>query len=128
LTKLGLCCFYNCQLKASKKKPSHCEYLPDKTSQEFIFGKFQVIPLPISTDNLSYIIKNLETNEFSLIDPADITFIQSILPLFDLQTPSAILTTHKHWDHAGHNHLWLKSHPSLKIIGGENENVPAANQ
>ena len=35
--------------------------------------------------------------------------------------PQAILSTHKHHDHAGNNHFFARHWPGVKIIGGEGE-------
>lgn len=38
-------------------------------------------------------------------------------------TPQAILSTHKHHDHAGNNHRFAEVWPGIKIIGGAGEHV-----
>ena len=50
-------------------------YLPENISHQFLFDKFEIFSLPIFMDNLAYIIKNNETKEFILVDPADFSFI-----------------------------------------------------
>ena len=42
--------------------------------------------------------------------------------------PEAILTTHKHHDHAAHNQLFVNRYPDIKVISGANEPVLAATQ
>ena len=89
--------------------------MQDKTTRKFIYGDFQVIPLPYCFDNLCYLIMDVKTKEFVLVDPGDFDFINSTIKLFGLGIPSAILTTHKHWDHAGHNDRWKQEYPNVPI-------------
>jgi len=83
LTKCGLFCIFNRQLKKAKsgKKPvhPHCEYMPEKVTKKYVYGGFEVIPLPYCFDNLSYIVMDVETKEFILVDPGDYDFISTTL-------------------------------------------------
>lgn len=72
-----------------------------------------VVPVPMFSDNYAYLIISLRTKKVAVVDPADpkavlrvmhtlSKFINSPLLLTD------VLTTHKHWDHAGGNATLLE--------------------
>ena len=63
-----------------------------------------MIPVPFLEDNLAYIVLDTESKKYFLVDPADIDAIDEVKKEHNIDgPPEAILTTHKHWDHAGHN-------------------------
>ena len=38
------------------------------------------------------------------------------------------MTTHKHWDHSGHNWRFAEAYPGIRIISGTNEPVHSSNE
>eukprot|EP00796_Vickermania_ingenoplastis_P007370 gene7370-5186_t len=72
-------------------------------------GGVLIVPIPIFSDNYSYGIISLATEKMALVDPADgdtcliyLKRFRSYTGLPHLQL-TEVLTTHKHWDHAGGN-------------------------
>ncbi|ELT91606.1 hypothetical protein CAPTEDRAFT_149878 [Capitella teleta] len=76
-------------------------------------------------DNYSYVITDEETGVSVLVDPADADTVQSVLRNHGI-TPTAILVTHKHWDHSGGNKQLRSKHRGLAVYGGRAESVPGA--
>ncbi|KAK7198341.1 Metallo-beta-lactamase superfamily [Novymonas esmeraldas] len=69
-----------------------------------------VVPVPIFTDNYAYIIVSMQTHKVAVVDPADPEMVMRIMSSLraQLRVPlqvTEVLTTHKHWDHAGGNQL-----------------------
>ncbi|KPA82435.1 hypothetical protein ABB37_03503 [Leptomonas pyrrhocoris] len=69
-----------------------------------------VVPVPMFSDNYAYFIISMQTQKVAVVDPADpemvLRFLRSLRGL--LRVPlqlTDVLTTHKHWDHAGGNEL-----------------------
>ncbi|ESL10325.1 hydroxyacylglutathione hydrolase [Trypanosoma rangeli SC58] len=67
-----------------------------------------VVPVPILTDNYAYLILSFSTKRCVAVDPADPKLVLYILTVVRHLTEvdfvlTDILTTHKHWDHAGGN-------------------------
>ena len=85
--------------------------------------------MPFLKDNLGYILLWVPTGKYCLVDPADFDAIHDALKLYGIQgAPEAILTTHKHWDHAGHNANFAAAYDGVRIISGLYENVYASNE
>ena len=109
----------------------HCKYEKTDSVPEYFFmdNKYQVIPVPFLDDNFAYIVVHVESKQYVLVDPADFDTVQAALEHYELSpatnAPRAILTTHKHWDHAGHNDRFVAAYPGIKIIGGPGENTLA---
>lgn len=61
--------------------------------------------MPFLEDNLAYIVLDTATGEHFLVDPADLEAIDEAKAAYGISgvAPQAIVSTHKHWDHAGHN-------------------------
>lgn len=93
-----------------------------------------VAPIPIFNDNYAFAIISLRTERIALVDPADsdtcLVYIQRFSSYTGLSLQlTEILTTHKHWDHAGGNEAlleFIKSEknastnlvsPNLRVIG-----------
>lgn len=67
-----------------------------------------IVPIPIFGDNYAYAIISLRTQKMALVDPADPETCLTYLERFRRYTGlplqlTEVLTTHKHWDHAGGN-------------------------
>eukprot|EP00759_Apiculatamorpha_spiralis_P006827 PhF_6_TR14088/c0_g1_i2/m.22509 len=61
---------------------------------------FTIVPIPILVDNLSYLIICNETRDAAVVDPADPVRVFDEIRNYRANL-KYILTTHKHWDHAG---------------------------
>ncbi|CBZ30451.1 conserved hypothetical protein [Leishmania mexicana MHOM/GT/2001/U1103] len=69
-----------------------------------------VVPIPIFGDNYAYLIVSMQTHKVAAVDPADPEMVLRIMESLraQLRVPlqlTEVLTTHKHWDHAGGNEL-----------------------
>lgn len=78
-----------------------------------------VAPIPIFNDNYAFAIISLRTEKIALVDPADsetcLVYIQRFSAYTGLSLQlTEILTTHKHWDHAGGNEALLEFSKSEK--------------
>lgn len=67
-----------------------------------------VVPIPVFADNYAYLIVSMQTHKVAVVDPADPEMVLRILYSLraQLRVPlqvTEVLTTHKHWDHAGGN-------------------------
>ncbi|KAG5494073.1 hypothetical protein JKF63_01907 [Porcisia hertigi] len=69
-----------------------------------------VVPIPIFADNYAYLIISMQTHKVAAVDPADPEMVLRIMESLraQLRVPlqlTEVLTTHKHWDHAGGNEM-----------------------
>ncbi|KAL9239889.1 hypothetical protein vseg_014167 [Gypsophila vaccaria] len=73
-------------------------------------------------DNYSYLIVDEKTDEGALVDPVE---PEKILEFAKHQGVDVklVLTTHKHWDHAGGNNKVKELLPGIKIYGGSVDDV-----
>eukprot|EP00296_Roombia_truncata_P000470 JP436142.1.p1 GENE.JP436142.1~~JP436142.1.p1 ORF type:complete len:267 (+),score=45.02 JP436142.1:1-801(+) len=85
---------------------------------------FTVKPIPLFDDNYAYLIVD-EHNEAGIVDPADAPAVLSALEKENVNL-TTVLTTHKHWDHAGGNVKMKAAMPNLCIVESEKENTEAA--
>lgn len=109
------------------------------------FGStFSVTVVPTLKDNFSYLIHDNATGAMAAVDVnSDIAPVLKYMQSQQLlDSPShrlaTILTTHKHWDHAGGNEAlrdaMIKDHnvngtitrDSFAIVGGAKDNIPGA--
>ena len=67
-----------------------------------------VLPVPFLADNYAYVLVDHATRECAAIDPADPYGVKDLCDRLELNL-TAILTTHKHHDHAGGNHELQKA-------------------
>ena len=78
---------------------------------------------------MAYIVLDKQTRSYFLVDPADFGAIEEAKTAYGITgSPEAVLTTHKHWDHAGHNQQFVDAYPDIRIISGTNEPVYASNE
>ena len=105
----------------------HSEYKKESGAQQFLFGDdLQVIPVPFLFDNLAYILLWKPTGQYCLVDPADFEAVHEVMEEYGIEgAPEAIITTHKHHDHAAHNQRFVIEYPDVKVISGANEAVLA---
>jgi len=89
-----------------------------------VFNGLKVQPIAMSLDNYGYLVCDCHTGISVLIDPADTETVQRTLEEENV-VPTAILTTHKHWDHAGGNEKLKAIYPDLRIYGNSQDDIPA---
>ncbi|XP_041118032.1 probable hydrolase PNKD isoform X2 [Polyodon spathula] len=89
-TKLGYM-FYKRQVrKARERFPSG-----HSTVQPTTINSVKIVPIPVLTDNYSYLIIDTTSNAAAVVDPADPEMVQACLEQEGV-TLEAILCTHKH--------------------------------
>lgn len=89
---------------------------------------------PILSDNYSYFLICSKSNKAAVIDPADPPKITQYLsqlkqdPRFSNLSLEYVLTTHKHWDHAGGNEAMAQQFQGITVVGSKGEQIPACNK
>lgn len=88
----------------------------------------RVLPIPLFADNYCYAVVGRGASSFALVDAAHYTsvfeYIQRSEVLRNLRL-SHVLTTHKHEDHSGGNREIAAAYPTVSILGGQEDQVPA---
>eukprot|EP01080_Neovahlkampfia_damariscottae_P010641 gene10641-3264_t len=87
----------------------------------------QIHTIPFFKDNYAYLIIDKKTEEAAIVDPAEPSNIIPVLKKLKSTTNfklSKILTTHKHWDHAGGNVEMKKEFPQLEVYGSKVDEIP----
>ncbi|KAG5468388.1 hypothetical protein LSCM1_02368 [Leishmania martiniquensis] len=72
-----------------------------------------IVPIPIFRDNYAYLIVSMQTHKVAAVDPADpamtLRAIESLRAQLGVPLQlTEVLTTHKHWDHAGGNEMLVQ--------------------
>ncbi|KAG2458773.1 PNKD hydrolase, partial [Polypterus senegalus] len=83
----------------------------------------KIVPIPILSDNYSYLIIDTTSNVAVAVDPADPQIVQACLEQEGVKL-EAILCTHKHWDHSGGNKGLKKLNSSCRVYGNALDNIP----
>ena len=87
-----------------------------------------ILPIPFLNDNYSYLLVDHVTREAAAIDPADPYTMRDVAKRLSLKLV-AVLTTHKHHDHAGGNFELQKAYGgSLTIYGHSKDNIPGVTE
>lgn len=84
----------------------------------------KVIFIPNNSDNYCYYCYKDDIDAGFFVDVCESNKAIDFANTLGI-TPKYILTTHKHWDHAGGNKDMHKAYPDLKIYGGEKDHVDA---
>lgn len=79
--------------------------------------------VPLNSDNYGYLLIDEHSNNCALIDISGQPEIMLRVVGENNVLPLMILTTHKHWDHAGGNLKMLDAIPTIKIYGSVLDNV-----
>ena len=82
---------------------------------------FKVTPVPIIEDNYVWIVEHAK--HCIIVDPGDAQPVLNHLDQHSL-TPSAILITHKHWDHVTGIRDIKARFPEITVYGPEYEEIP----
>eukprot|EP00871_Galdieria_phlegrea_P004907 jgi/Galph1/5417/GphlegSOOS_G4088.1 len=85
----------------------------------------RVIPVPVLEDNYAYLLIDTTKNIAAAVDPVEPEKVLEIATKERVKL-THVLTTHRHWDHAGGNEKMAELVPGITIVGGELDNVPAA--
>jgi len=97
-----------------------------KVDAPVVDGEVSVELLPLFGDNYSYLLLHEGSKTMAIVDPADPAPVLKALEMHPEYKLHTILTTHKHWDHAGGNLELLKHFPSLQVVGGKGDGVAGA--
>jgi hydroxyacylglutathione hydrolase len=78
---------------------------------------YNIIQVPVLSDNYSYLLCDTKTGEAFAVDPAEPAKVISAAESNGVKL-KGVLTTHHHWDHAGGNKE-ISSKLGLEVIGGD---------
>ena len=89
-----------------------------------VLSTCSILPIPFLNDNYCYLLVDHATREAAAIDPADPYRVRDVAKRLNLKLV-AVLTTHKHHDHAGGNYELQKScGVALTIYGHAKDSIP----
>ncbi|XP_013399949.1 probable hydrolase PNKD isoform X1 [Lingula anatina] len=112
--------YFQRELSKAKQKFEHGH----SVTQDTQFDGLKIHPIPMSEDNYAYLVIDQKNDVSILVDPADPEVVQEFIDK-EKVTPSAILTTHKHWDHSGGNSEFKRRYRDILIYGGAMDSIPA---
>jgi hydroxyacylglutathione hydrolase len=83
----------------------------------------RVVIIPLNDDNYGYLLIDESTNEAAIIDVSGQP--DEVLRIVEKEGVrlTKILTTHKHWDHAGGNFKMKSKFPDIEILGSAVDDV-----
>ncbi|XP_074857575.1 putative thioesterase PNKD [Carettochelys insculpta] len=110
-TRLGYL-FYKRQVKKARERYPHGHSVP----QPLMFRGVKILPIPVLSNNYSYLVIDTCSNTAAVVDPSDPLAVQAAIEQEGV-TLQAILCTHKHWDHSGGNSALRQRHGSCKVYG-----------
>ncbi|XP_072301271.1 probable hydrolase PNKD [Eucyclogobius newberryi] len=117
-TRLGYM-FYKRQMRRARENyPSG-----HSSTQPMEFNGIKIIPIPVLSDNYSYLIIDTASSLAVVVDPADPQSVQAALEEEGVLL-EAILCTHKHWDHSGGNKGLKRLYSLCRVYGSAVDNVP----
>lgn len=83
----------------------------------------KVVIIPLNEDNYGYLLIDESTNVGAIVDVSNQPdIVYETIKSHNIEI-KAILTTHKHYDHAGGNNRMKELLPSIEVIGGKYDNV-----
>ncbi|XP_010795269.1 probable hydrolase PNKD [Notothenia coriiceps] len=126
-TRLGYLYYKRQMRKAREQYPAG-----HSTSQPMEFNGIKIIPIPVLSDNYSYLVIDTASSVAVVVDPADPQKVQVVKAFVIFQavleeegvTLEAILCTHKHWDHSGGNKGLKRIHSSCRVYGNAADSIP----
>ncbi|XP_075789125.1 putative thioesterase PNKD isoform X2 [Pelodiscus sinensis] len=116
-TKLGYL-FYKRQMKRARDRFPHGHSIP----QPVVFSGVKILPIPVLSNNYSYLVIDTCSNAAAAVDPSDPLAVQAAIEQEGV-TLEAILCTHKHWDHSGGNTALRRRHSSCKVYGSAYDSI-----
>ncbi|POI19722.1 hypothetical protein CIB84_016533, partial [Bambusicola thoracicus] len=117
-TRLGFL-FYKRQVKKARERFPHGH----SVSQPLGFRGVKIIPIPVLSNNYSYLVIDTASGRAAVVDPSDPLAVQAAIEEEGVML-EAILCTHKHWDHSGGNAALLQQHGSCKVYGSAVDAIP----
>ncbi|XP_015724555.1 probable hydrolase PNKD isoform X1 [Coturnix japonica] len=117
-TRLGFL-FYKRQVKKARERFPHGH----SVSQPLGFRGVKIVPIPVLSNNYSYLVIDTDSGHAAVVDPSDPLAVQAAIEEEGVML-EAILCTHKHWDHSGGNAALLQQHGSCKVYGSAADAIP----
>ncbi|XP_042683294.1 probable hydrolase PNKD isoform X1 [Centrocercus urophasianus] len=117
-TRLGFL-FYKRQVKKARERFPHGH----SVSQPLGFRGVKIVPIPVLSNNYSYLVIDTDSGRAAVVDPSDPLAVQAAIEEEGVVL-EAILCTHKHWDHSGGNAALLQQHSSCKVYGSAVDAIP----
>ncbi|NXO04896.1 PNKD hydrolase, partial [Rhinopomastus cyanomelas] len=117
-TRLGYL-FYRWQVKKARERYPHGHSAP----QACFFPGVKILPIPVISNNYSYLIIDTSSGLAAVIDPSDPLAVQAAIEEEGVVL-EAIFCTHKHWDHSGGNAVLRQQHGSCKVYGSTLDAIP----
>ncbi|KAM9235381.1 putative thioesterase PNKD [Leptosomus discolor] len=117
-TRLGYL-FYQRQVKKARERYPHGHSTP----QPCCFPGVKILPIPVLSNNYSYLVIDTGSRRAAVIDPSDPLAVQAAIEEEGV-TLEAIFCTHKHWDHSGGNAALRQQHGSCKVYGSALDAIP----
>ncbi|XP_028923974.1 probable hydrolase PNKD [Ornithorhynchus anatinus] len=111
--------FYRQQLHRARRRFPNGH----STAQPHLFKGVKVLPVPILSDNYSYLIVDTEARLAVAVDPADPRAVQAAIEQEGVSLV-AILCTHKHWDHSGGNKELRQRFGACRVYGSPLDDIP----
>uniref|UniRef100_A0A9J8DGM5 PNKD metallo-beta-lactamase domain containing n=2 Tax=Cyprinus carpio TaxID=7962 RepID=A0A9J8DGM5_CYPCA len=117
-TKLGYI-FHKRQMKKARERypAGHSK------TQPTVINGIKIIPVPILSDNYTYVVIDTASNMAVVVDPADPQPVQACLEEEGAEL-QAVLCTHKHWDHSGGNRALKRRYMSCRVYGNAMDSIP----
>ncbi|XP_074450880.1 putative thioesterase PNKD isoform X2 [Larus michahellis] len=117
-TRLGYL-FYQRQVKKARERYPHGHSVP----QPCRFPGVKILPIPVLSNNYSYLVIDTGSGRAAVIDPSDPLAVQAAIEDEGVML-EAIFCTHKHWDHSGGNAALRQQHGSCKVYGSALDAIP----
>ncbi|XP_036714972.1 probable hydrolase PNKD isoform X1 [Balaenoptera ricei] len=92
-------------------------------TQPRLFNGVKVLPIPVLSDNYSYLIIDTQARLAVAVDPSDPQAVQASIEKEGVNLV-AILCTHKHWDHSGGNRDLSRRHQDCRVYGSPQDGIP----
>ncbi|KAH0513529.1 putative hydrolase PNKD [Microtus ochrogaster] len=111
--------FYRQQLRRARNRypKGHSK------TQPRLFNGVKVLPIPVLSDNYSYLIIDTQAGLAVAVDPSDPRAVQATIEKERVNLV-AILCTHKHWDHSGGNRDLSRRHRDCRVYGSPQDGIP----
>ncbi|NXD63716.1 PNKD hydrolase, partial [Eolophus roseicapillus] len=117
-TRLGYL-FYQRQVRKARERYPHGH----SVSQPCCFPGVKILPIPVLSNNYSYLVIDTSSGCAAAIDPSDPLAVQAAIEKEGVML-EAIFCTHKHWDHSGGNAELCQQHISCKVYGSALDSIP----
>ncbi|NWX22941.1 PNKD hydrolase, partial [Aegotheles bennettii] len=117
-TRLGFL-FYQRQVRKARERYPHGHSVP----QPCCFPGVKILPIPVLSNNYSYLVIDTASRRAAVIDPSDPLAVQAAIEEEGVML-EAIFCTHKHWDHSGGNAALRQQHGSCRVYGSALDAIP----